>query len=1051
MNKCKLFSIAFKLLFFQLIIIIIFFQSIFAEEDMDFTIMIYMIGSDLEDVSYEATKDINEILKADTSNSNVNLVLQTGGSEGKADGERIIDFSTVKRHKISDGKINTVSDLGTINMANNDTFYEFLKWGIDNYPAKKYGLILWGHGVGLDGYGMDINFGKDKLYLYEIESALSKSINKNNNLEFIGFDACLMASLEVASKLSDTYPLAKYLIASEEIEPNWGWNYTKIINTIFTDSNVSGDILGKQIIDSYVRDSKAISKSEKFGADREITLSVIDLHKIQKLGKNLDQLVVEIVEETIKDKASMLKLLHSIDLTEHYGQNGIDSKGIIDLYDFLSNLGVHFPILNDKITGIKKIIDQVVVYNYNGESSKNANGLSIYLPLTQDERLIKDLYVKDGLILPVYSPNWNGFVLHISMVLEKGIDLFPPIIKSERSKENITINAQGSDISNIFVQKIISSSNGNPIQYIQNENPFFIDEKGFFKYKTNKMLALCNEIECLPVSTIMDVSRDEKTQWVFVDKVSPSGEQELSLPYEFYQDNFIFLGAIERMNVKGDPLPKQKISLDKGDIIYPIGMKFDLNKETYYSSDPQSKFKRITGLYDSSQIRDKFLEVIDPSKIKLQYISINSSSTKITFCDYANNCDDTRTYDYENHQSYDEKSSSFFLSASNVSDNILNDYTYINSKYEFQLEFPFDWVPFTSKMNRQYVSPYSDITDPIDPEIVLFAPYKEILNYKGKLMPLLLVRVEDSKHFNDPKRLFNTFNKTSNINSELEYKIISANNTLINSNPAFEFILQSNTNSDKRMGITEKRLTYFISIIMNHREYTLTFESYESTFPQYIPIVKEIVNNFKPKEFHLSNINKSDYKIVNEKEILSIIEKGQSSQHTKFKNYTDKKYGFIIEYPYREGITQITNNTGMMGYLVAISLPYKDNLSFNMKPIVGIHISDITETNRNDLGLLDKYDIADSFSPEVLSKALPDFHLLNSTTIKLNGYYYSVYEMSYFYFTMGDTINEKAVQTVIGDKFVKLSLITLPSDYSMYEPVFDKMIKSFKFKNNEVK
>lgn len=64
-------------------------------------------------------------------------------------------------------------------------------------------------------------------------------------VRILGFDACLMASAEVAFTVS---PYADYLIASQEVEPGNGWNYS-FLGTIQKDSNVTD--IGKNIIDSY--------------------------------------------------------------------------------------------------------------------------------------------------------------------------------------------------------------------------------------------------------------------------------------------------------------------------------------------------------------------------------------------------------------------------------------------------------------------------------------------------------------------------------------------------------------------------------------------------------------------------------------------------------------------------------------------------------------------------------------------------------------------------------------------------------------------------------
>ena len=76
---------------------------------------------------------------------------------------------------------------------------------------------------------------------------------------------------------------------------------------------------------------------------------------------------------------------------------------------------------------------------------------------------------------------------------------------------------------------------------------------------------------------------------------------------------------------------------------------------------------------------------------------------------------------------------------------------------------------------------------------------------------------------------------------------------------------------------------------------------------------------FKPRDFDISNIDKTDYEIVDEKEILSTIEKNQIIQipkHIRFQNYTDQKYGFTITYPYNDELNQITINTGSIFILL---------------------------------------------------------------------------------------------------------------------------------------
>ena len=312
-----------------------------SEKIDDFTLMIYIIGSDLETKSYEATKDINEMIKGNLTRPNINLILQTGGAPEKTDEIRKIDFSKVQRHQIYDHKINTLDNLGSVNMGDVTTLSNFINWTVTNYPAKKYGLILWDHGAGIKGFGKDTNFEGDAIHLTEFISLQNLPIEVSNfeKFEFIGFDSCLMATAEISHILRS---ISNFLVSSQEIEPDWGWNYTDIINSISSNSNTTGDFIGKQIIKSYIKDSQRISKEKEYHADRDITLSVIDLKRIPAFDKKMDELIQDAIKE-LKNQNSHFKVMQTVDLTESFGKTAESSIGVIDLSDFLNNLSK--PIL----------------------------------------------------------------------------------------------------------------------------------------------------------------------------------------------------------------------------------------------------------------------------------------------------------------------------------------------------------------------------------------------------------------------------------------------------------------------------------------------------------------------------------------------------------------------------------------------------------------------------------------------------------------------------------------------------------------------------------
>jgi len=120
-----------------------------------------------------------------------------------------------------------VEQLGDVDMASPDTLSEFVQWGMKNYPAEHTMVIISDHGNGWRGAVEDAGHGT-WMKLEDIEEGLKKARTATGKpLDVLGFDACLMASAEVAHQLKDE---AKYLVVSQEVEGGEGWPYTRVLS-----------------------------------------------------------------------------------------------------------------------------------------------------------------------------------------------------------------------------------------------------------------------------------------------------------------------------------------------------------------------------------------------------------------------------------------------------------------------------------------------------------------------------------------------------------------------------------------------------------------------------------------------------------------------------------------------------------------------------------------------------------------------------------------------------------------------------------------------------
>ena len=229
------------------------------------TIMVYMCGTDLESKYKMASSDIEEMKNA-TLGNNIDIILYTGGcSQWQSNN---ISSNVNQIYQIKDGNlISLVQDDGKKAMTSPETLSGFIKYCNKNFPANRNELILWDHGGGsVSGYGYDEKYkSSGSMNLGGINQALKDGGVK---FDFIGFDACLMATAENAFML-DEY--ADYLIASEETEPGIGWYYTEWLTELGKNTSMPTVDIGKNIIDDFVERCNQKCKGQK------TTLSIIDL------------------------------------------------------------------------------------------------------------------------------------------------------------------------------------------------------------------------------------------------------------------------------------------------------------------------------------------------------------------------------------------------------------------------------------------------------------------------------------------------------------------------------------------------------------------------------------------------------------------------------------------------------------------------------------------------------------------------------------------------------------------------------------------------------
>lgn len=330
------------------------------------TIMVYMCGADLESRSGMASKDIQEMLKADLGN-NINLLIYTGGARQWQN--NVVSSTTNQIYQIKNGKLNLLVDnVGNLPMTKPDTLSSYIKWSATNYPADRFELIFWNHGGGsTGGYGYDEKFASaGSMSLAGINTALKDG---GVTFDFVGFDTCLMATVENALVVSN---YADYLVASEETEPGIGWYYTDWLTAFGKNTSMDTLEIGKNIIDSFTNACAQTCPGQK------TTLSLIDLAE-------LSQTVPQELADFSKDTANMINSneYSAVSTARSSSREFASSSRIdqIDLVDFANRMGTA------EAKELANALKSSIKYNRTSSNMTNAYGLSIYFPYKQSSKV----------------------------------------------------------------------------------------------------------------------------------------------------------------------------------------------------------------------------------------------------------------------------------------------------------------------------------------------------------------------------------------------------------------------------------------------------------------------------------------------------------------------------------------------------------------------------------------------------------------------------------------------------------------------------------------
>jgi hypothetical protein len=263
-----------------------------------------------------------------------------------------------------------------------DTFLAACKWAFELYDAEHVAVVGWNHGSGVlnrflpRGVCYDDTTGNflTDVTLQDVLSQLDRVI------DIFGFDACLMAQIEMAYALR---PYVNYMVASQQSIPDVGWPYDCVLKSLKS-GNWEPEQFARAIPDCY----KAYYKNKI----TDYTLSALDLSLLDPLVNNIHAVATLLTQLVrIQKSGTVTKAIAAAaskiarfdeptygDLAGFYS-NLIPLVKTMRLLD--SNLqGSALPNLLQFLQDGLSAMSRLVLVSVQGSAVRSARGLSVYLP-----------------------------------------------------------------------------------------------------------------------------------------------------------------------------------------------------------------------------------------------------------------------------------------------------------------------------------------------------------------------------------------------------------------------------------------------------------------------------------------------------------------------------------------------------------------------------------------------------------------------------------------------------------------------------------------------
>ena len=377
------------------------------------TVMVYLAGDNNLDAN--GIDDLKEMKTVGTT-ANVNVIAQFDRAGAGVQTTRYC------LQKGTSTEADAVESIGETNTGSPEGLIDFITWGVKNYPADHYLLVLWNHGQGWDdtdiyagerGAGarlgrprrirhslfktsvvkaakltaqggkvarailLDDN-AKDFLDNLEMKQVVAEANHLiGHKLDILGMDACLMNMAEVAYQVRES---VQYTVGSEQTEPLDGWPYDTILQALSAKPDMAPSALCELIVKHYLASYK--------GSSEAVTQSAMDLATTTAFA-GAWKTMASALKAGLKNSTTRAAIVTVRNQVQEYDVP--DNVDVIDLCRLLKAAAVSSTIKSacDRVVkAVEGAPGLVLASGYSGAPMKGSHGVALYFPT----RTVSPLY-----------------------------------------------------------------------------------------------------------------------------------------------------------------------------------------------------------------------------------------------------------------------------------------------------------------------------------------------------------------------------------------------------------------------------------------------------------------------------------------------------------------------------------------------------------------------------------------------------------------------------------------------------------------------------------